>query len=184
MASIVSGTGKGTGIPGKYAVRAVHEGSLRAEGKRFAIIASRFNDFMVDKLVEGALDALRRSGASADDVELFQCPGAFEIPALLRRVASTGRFHGAICLGIVIRGATSHYDLVVGEATSGIARIAGEGEVAVGNGVLACESIEQAVERSGSKAGNRGYDAAMVAIEMANLFADSALAPGAQRRDP
>jgi 6,7-dimethyl-8-ribityllumazine synthase len=184
MASNVSGSSKGSGegtkMPGKYPVGATHEGSLRAEGKRFAIIASRFNDFMVDKLVEGALDALRRSGAASGDVELFLCPGAFEIPALLRRVAATGRFHGAVCLGIVIRGATSHYDLVVGEATSGVARIAAEAQLAIGNGVLACESIEQAVERSGSKAGNRGYDAAMVAIEMANLFADSALAAGSK----
>jgi 6,7-dimethyl-8-ribityllumazine synthase len=157
---------------GKYPV---HEGGLRAEGKRFAIIASRFNEFMVEKLVDGALDGLRRSGAADKDVEIFRCPGAFEIPGLLRRVAATGRFHGVVCVGIVIRGATSHYDLVVGEATSGIARIAAEGQVAVGNAVLACESIEQAVERSGSKAGNRGFDAAMVAIEMANLLADDAL---------
>ena len=152
-----------------------HEGALRAEGKRFAVIASRFNDFMVEKLVEGALDGLRRSGAADNDVELFRCPGAFEIPALLRRVAATGRFHGIVCVGVVIRGATQHFDLVVGEATSGIARVAAEGEVAVGNAVLACETIEQAVERAGSKAGNRGFDAAMVAIEMANLFADAAL---------
>jgi 6,7-dimethyl-8-ribityllumazine synthase len=153
----------------------IREGGLRADGKRFAVIASRFNDFMVEKLMEGALDGLRRSGAADKDVEIFRCPGAFEIPALLRKVAATKRFHGVICVGIVIRGATSHYDLVVGEATSGIARVAAEAEVAVGNAVLACESIEQAVERSGSKAGNRGFDAAMVAIEMANLFADAAL---------
>jgi 6,7-dimethyl-8-ribityllumazine synthase len=154
----------------------IHEGALRADGKRFAVIASRFNDFMVEKLVEGALDGLRRSGAASADVELFRCPGAFEIPGLLRRVVDTGRFHGVICVGIVIRGATPHFDLVVGEATSGISRIAAEGQVAIGNAVLACESIEQAVERAGSKAGNRGFDAAMVAIEMANLFADPALA--------
>ena len=152
-----------------------HEGGLRADGKRFAIIASRFNDFIVQKLIEGALDALRRSGAADDDVELFRCPGAFEIPALLQKVADTGRFQGVVCLGVVIRGGTSHYDLVVGEATSGVARVAAAGKVAVGAGVLACENIEQAIERAGSKAGNRGYDAAMVAIEMANLFADPAL---------
>ncbi len=154
----------------------IHEGALRADGKRFAIIASRFNDFMVDKLVEGAFDGLRRSGAVDKDIELYRCPGAFEIPSVLRRVADTGRFAGAICIGIVIRGATSHYDLVVGEATSGISRIAAEGQIGVGNAVLACESIEQAIERSGSKAGNRGFDAAMVAIEMANLLADASLA--------
>jgi 6,7-dimethyl-8-ribityllumazine synthase len=153
-----------------------HEGSLRADGKRFAIIASRFNDFMVEKLVEGAQDALRRSGAADEDVELYRCPGAFEIPGLLRHVVDTGRFQGVVCLGIVIRGATPHFDLVVGEATSGVARVAAEGKVAVGLGVLACETIEQAIERSGSKAGNRGFDAAMVAVEMANLYADDALA--------
>jgi 6,7-dimethyl-8-ribityllumazine synthase len=148
-----------------------HEGDLRADGKRFAVIAARFNDFMVDKLVEGALSALRRAGAAEDDLEVFRCPGAFEIPAVLRQVADSGRFAGAVCLGVVIRGATPHFDLVVGECTSGIARIAAEAKVAVGFGVLACDSIEQAIERSGSKSGNRGFDAAMVAIEMANLLA-------------
>jgi len=147
-----------------------HEGALRAEGKRFAIIASRFNDFMVDKLLEGALDALRRSGAQDDDIEVFRCPGAFEIPAVLRHVADSGSFDGAVCLGVVIRGGTPHFDLVVGEASAGIGRIAAEGRLAVGFGVLACENIEQALERSGSKAGNRGFDAAMVAVEMANLL--------------
>jgi 6,7-dimethyl-8-ribityllumazine synthase len=155
----------------------IHEGSLRADGKRFAVIAARFNDFMVDKLVEGALGALRRSGAADEDVELFRCPGAFEIPAVLRQVAESGRFAGAICLGIVIRGATPHFDLVVGEATAGIARIAAEGKIAVGLGVLACETIEQAIERAGSKAGNRGADAALVAVEMANLFVQLAAKP-------
>jgi 6,7-dimethyl-8-ribityllumazine synthase len=151
----------------------LHEGSLRADGKRFAVIASRFNEFMVEKLVAGALDALRRAGAADGDVELFRCPGAFEIPGLLRRVVDSGRYDAAICLGVVIRGATPHFDLVVGEATSGCARIAAEGKIALGFGVLACENMEQAIERAGSKAGNRGFDAAMVAIEMANLYADS-----------
>ena len=154
----------------------IHEGSLRAEGKRCAIIAARFNDFMVDKLVEGACSALRRAGAAEDDIEVFRCPGAFEVPAVLRQVADTGRFAGAVCLGVVIRGATPHFDLVVGQCTSGVARIAAEGKLAVGFGVLACDSIEQAIERSGSKAGNRGFDAAMVAIEMANLFSRETLA--------
>lgn len=159
-----------------------HEGAMRADGKRFAVIASRFNEFMVAKLVEGALDALRRSGAADEDVEIYRVPGAFEIPGLLRNVVDSGRFQGAICLGVVIRGATPHFDLVVKEATNGVARIAAEGRVAVGNGVLACENIEQAVERAGSKAGNRGFDAAMVAIEMANLFADESLASASSAR--
>jgi 6,7-dimethyl-8-ribityllumazine synthase len=149
----------------------IHEGALRAADRRFAIIASRFNDAMVDRLVAGALDALRRTGAADDHVEIFRCPGAFEIPGILRRVADSGRFDAAICLGVVIRGATPHFDLVVGEATGGVARIAAEGRIAVGNGILACESIEQAVERSGSKAGNRGHDAALVAVELCALYA-------------
>jgi 6,7-dimethyl-8-ribityllumazine synthase len=148
-----------------------HEGPLRAEGKRFAVVASRFNEFIVDKLLSGALDALRRSGAADDDVEVFRCPGAFEIPGLARRVADSGRFDALVCLGAVIRGATPHFDLVVNQATAGIAQIAAEAKVAVGNGVLACETIEQAVERAGSKAGNRGYDAAVVAVEMCSLYA-------------
>ncbi len=154
-----------------------HEGALRADGKRFAVIAARFNDFIVDKLVEGALGALRRAGAADEDVEVFRCPGAFEIPAVLRLVADSGRFAGAICLGVVIRGATPHFDLVVGESTSGIARVAAEAKLAVGLGVLACETIEQAIERAGSKAGNRGADAALVAVEMANLLAGTAGKP-------
>jgi 6,7-dimethyl-8-ribityllumazine synthase len=148
-----------------------HEGPLRAEGKRFAVIASRFNEFIVDKLLSGALDGLRRSGADDGDVEVFRCPGAFEIPGLARRIADSGRFDGLVCLGAVIRGATPHFDLVVNQATAGIAAIAAEGKLAVGNGVLACDTIEQAVERAGSKAGNRGYDAAVVAVEMCSLYA-------------
>lgn len=148
----------------------MHEGRLRGEGRRFAIVASRFNDFMVDKLIDGALDAFRRTGVADEDVEIFRCPGAFEIPGLARRALASGRFHGLVCLGVVIRGGTPHFDLVVQQATAGIAAIANEGRVAVGNGVIACESIEQAIERSGSKAGNRGFDAAMVAIEMADLY--------------
>jgi 6,7-dimethyl-8-ribityllumazine synthase len=148
----------------------LHEGSLRADGRRFAIIASRFNEFIVDKLLAGAVDALHRAGAADDDVEVFRCPGAFEIPGLARRVLAGGRFDGLVCLGAVIRGATPHFDLVVNHCASGVASIAAEGKVAVGFGVLACDTIEQAIERAGSKAGNRGYDAAMVAVEMASLY--------------
>jgi 6,7-dimethyl-8-ribityllumazine synthase len=149
----------------------IHEGVLRTDGRRFAVIASRFNEFIVDKLLSGALDALRRSGAEEDDSEVFRCPGAFEIPGLARRVVDSGRFDGLICLGAVIRGATPHFDLVVNQATAGIAAIAAESKVGVGLGVLACDTIEQAVERAGSKAGNRGYDAAVVAVEMCSLYA-------------
>jgi 6,7-dimethyl-8-ribityllumazine synthase len=158
-----------------------HEGPLRTDGRRFAVIASRFNEFIVDRLVSGALDALRRSGAADDDVEVFRCPGAFELPGLARRALGTNRFDGLVCLGAVIRGATPHFDLVVNHAAAGIAQIANDGKVAVGFGVLACDTIEQAVERAGSKAGNRGYDAAMVAIEMASLYAS--LGEGARSRE-
>jgi 6,7-dimethyl-8-ribityllumazine synthase len=148
-----------------------HEGMLRAEGRRFAIVAARFNDFIVEKLIEGALDALRRTGAEEDHIEIFRCPGAMELPALARRVVDLGRFDGVICLGAVIRGATPHFDLVVGEAARGIADLASTAQAAVAFGVLACDTIEQAVERAGTKAGNRGFDAAMVALEMADLYA-------------
>jgi 6,7-dimethyl-8-ribityllumazine synthase len=148
----------------------IHEGAMRTEGRRFAVIASRFNEFIVDKLLAGALDALRRAGAADEDVEIFRCPGAFEIPGLARRALATGRFDALICLGTVIRGATPHFDLVVNHAAAGIASIAAEAQVAVAMGVLACDTIEQAMERAGSKAGNRGYDAALVAIEMADLY--------------
>jgi 6,7-dimethyl-8-ribityllumazine synthase len=148
-----------------------HEGMLRSDGKRFAIVASRFNDSIGNKLVDGALDAIRRTGGSVDDVEIFRCPGALEIPGLVRRVVDTARFDAVICIGVVIRGATPHFDLVVNQAVGGIARIAVDAQIAVTCGVLACDSIEQAIERAGTKAGNRGADAAMAAIEMADLYA-------------
>jgi 6,7-dimethyl-8-ribityllumazine synthase len=149
----------------------IHEGAMNTGGRRFAVVASRFNEFIVDKLLAGALDAFRRCGATEEDVEVFRCPGAFEIPAVARRALATGRFDGVVCLGTVIRGATPHFDLVVNHAAAGVAAIANEGKVAVAMGILACDTIEQAMERAGSKAGNRGYDAALVAIELADLFA-------------
>jgi 6,7-dimethyl-8-ribityllumazine synthase len=149
----------------------LHEGQLAANGRRFAIVAARFNDFIVEKLIDGAREALRRTGAAAEDVETFRCPGALEIPGLARKVADTGKFDGIICLGAVIRGATPHFDLVVREAAAGVGALAAEGKIAVAFGVLACDTIEQAVERAGAKAGNRGYDAGMVAVEMADLYA-------------
>jgi 6,7-dimethyl-8-ribityllumazine synthase len=148
-----------------------HEGMLRSAGRRFAIVASRFNDAIGDRLVDGALDAIRRTGGSIDDVEIFRCPGAMEIPGLARRVVDSGRFDGVICIGVVIRGATPHFDLVVNQAVAGIAQLAASGGPAIANGVLACENIEQALERAGTKAGNRGSDAAMAVIEMADLYA-------------
>jgi 6,7-dimethyl-8-ribityllumazine synthase len=149
----------------------VHEGGLSANGRRFAIVAARFNDFIVEKLIDGAQAALRRAGAGEEDVELYRCPGAMEIPGLARKVADTAKFDGIVCLGAVIRGATPHFDLVVREAAAGVGTLAAEGKIAVAFGVLACDNIEQAVERAGAKAGNRGADAAMVAVEMADLYA-------------
>ena len=149
----------------------IHQGNWSAKGKRFAILASRWNEFISDKLIEGALDALAKSGADDNAVEIFRCPGAFELPGLARRVADTGKFDALVCLGVVIRGATPHFDVIVNQVTRGLASIAGEAKLAIGFGVLTCDSIEQAIERSGSKGGNRGSDATMAAIEMANLYA-------------
>jgi 6,7-dimethyl-8-ribityllumazine synthase len=149
----------------------MHEGVLNSAGRKFAIVASRFNELIGDRLVDGALDAVRRTGGAVEDVEIFRCPGALEIPGLLQRVLDSGRFDGVICLGVVIRGATPHFDLVVNQSVGGIMRLAAEGKVPIACGVLACETIEQAIERAGTKAGNRGADAALVAIEMADLYA-------------
>ena len=149
----------------------IHQGTWSSKGKRFAIIASRWNEFIADKLIEGALDAFAKTGAEDDAVEVFRCPGAFELPGLARRVADSGKFDALVCLGVVIRGATPHFDVIVNQVTRGIAGIAGEAKLSVGFGVLTCDSIEQAIERSGSKGGNRGSDATMAAIEMANLYA-------------
>ena len=149
----------------------IHQGIWSAKGKRFAIIASRWNEFIADKLIEGALDALAKTGAEDDAIEVFRCPGAFELTGLARRVADSGKFDALVCLGVVIRGATPHFDVIVNQVTRGIAGLAAEAKLAVGFGVLTCDSIEQAIERSGSKGGNRGSDATMAAIEMANLYA-------------
>jgi len=148
----------------------IHQGNWTAQGKRFAIIASRWNEFVADKLIEGAVGALGKTGARDEDIEIYRCPGAFELPGLARRVADSGTFDAIVCLGVVIRGATPHFDVVVNQTTRGIAQIAAEAKLAVGFGVLTCDTIEQAIERSGSKGGNRGADAAMAAIEMANLY--------------
>jgi 6,7-dimethyl-8-ribityllumazine synthase len=149
----------------------LHEGGLSGKDRRFAIVAARFNDFIVEKLIDGARAALRRAGVEPEDIELYRCPGAMEIPGLARKVADSGKFDGIVCLGAVIRGATPHFDLVVREAAAGVGALAAEGKLAVAFGVLACDNIDQAVERAGAKAGNRGADAAMVAVEMADLYA-------------
>jgi 6,7-dimethyl-8-ribityllumazine synthase len=148
----------------------IHQGTWTAQGKRFAIIASRWNEFVASKLIDGAVDALGKTGARDEDIEIYRCPGAFELPGLARRVADSETFDAIVCLGVVIRGATPHFDVVVNQTTRGIAQISAEAKLAVGFGVLTCDTIEQAIERAGSKGGNRGADAAMAAIEMANLY--------------
>jgi 6,7-dimethyl-8-ribityllumazine synthase len=148
----------------------IYEGKLLAKDLRFGIIVSRFNDFICDRLLGGALDALQRSGAEESTIEVFKVPGAFEIPLLAKRVASSNRYDAVICLGAVIRGSTPHFDFVASEVSKGIATVSLETGVPVSFGVLTTDTLEQAIERAGSKAGNKGWDAAMAAIEMANLL--------------
>lgn len=148
----------------------VTQGDLLARDLRFALIASRFNDSIVENLVRGAIDALLRHGASEKQIELIRVPGAFDLPLIVRRAAASRRFDAVIALGAVIRGATPHFDLVAGQCAAGLARASEETGVPVAFGVLTTDTIEQAVERSGTKAGNKGVDAALAALELANLL--------------
>lgn len=146
------------------------EGKLNAEGKKFAIVASRYNDFITEKLVSGALDALNRCGAQDQDIEVVKVPGAFEIPLVAQRIAQSKRFDAVICLGAVIRGATPHFDFVAAESSKGIAAVMMTTGLPVIFGVITVDTIEQAIERAGTKLDNKGFSAAMAAVEMANLF--------------
>jgi 6,7-dimethyl-8-ribityllumazine synthase len=146
------------------------EGKLSAQGKRFAIVVSRFNDFITGKLVEGALDALLRSGAADADIDLVKVPGAFEIPLVAKQLAATRKYQAVICLGAVIRGATPHFDLVCAEVSKGIAAVGLDSGIPIIFGIVTTDTIEQAIERAGTKAGNKGWDAAVSAIEMVNLM--------------
>ena len=148
----------------------VIEGELLARDLRFAFIAARFNDFVVEPLIRGALDALKRHGASEKQIEIVRVPGAFDIPIVARKLALSRRYDALIALGAVVRGQTPHFDYVAGECASGLARIALESGVPIAFGVLTTDTMEQAVDRAGGKAGNKGADAAMTAIEMANLL--------------
>lgn len=148
----------------------VHEGQLRSEGLSFGIVVSRFNDFICERLLGGALDALRRTGASEERIDVYRVPGAYEIPLAAKKLAGSGRFDAVICLGAVIRGATPHFDYVANEVAKGIATVSLETSVPVTFGVLTTDTLEQAIERAGSKAGNKGFEAAMAAVEMANLL--------------
>lgn len=146
------------------------EGKVVAEGIRVGIVAARFNEFITSKLLSGCLDGLLRHNVSEDDIHVAWVPGAFEIPVIAAKMARSGKYDAVICLGSVIRGSTSHYDYVCNEASKGIAAVSLETGIPVMFGVLTTENIEQAIERAGSKAGNKGYDCALGAIEMVNLI--------------
>ena len=147
------------------------EGHLSAQGFSFAIVLSRFNEFITTKLLEGALDALMRHGADPDKIDVVKVPGAFEIPVTAERLALSHRYDAVICLGAVIRGATPHFDYIAGEAARGVAATALKTGVPTIFGVITADTIEQAIERAGTKLGNKGFEAALAAIEMAHLFA-------------
>jgi 6,7-dimethyl-8-ribityllumazine synthase len=146
------------------------EAHLNAEGKKFALVVSRFNDFITDKLLSGALDALIRSGANDNDIQIVKVPGAFEIPLVAKKMATQKKVDAIICLGAVIRGATPHFDYVSAEVSKGIAQVSLDSGVPIIFGIVTTDTIEQAIERAGTKAGNKGWSAAMAAVEMANLF--------------
>lgn len=148
----------------------VYEGNLIAQGQKFGIIVGRFNEFIGGKLLSGAIDGLKRHGVNENDIELSLVPGAFEIPLIAKKMANSKKYDAIICLGAVIKGSTPHFDYVCAEVSKGVASVSLDSEIPVIFGVLTTDSIEQAIERAGTKAGNKGYDAAMSAIEMANLL--------------
>jgi 6,7-dimethyl-8-ribityllumazine synthase len=148
----------------------IMEGKLLAEGKNFALVVSRFNDFITEKLLSGAIDALTRSGAKDNSIDIVKVPGAFEIPLAAKKLAQKGRYHAVICLGAVIRGATPHFDYVSTEVSKGIAQTSMETGIPIIFGVVTTDTLEQAIERAGTKSGNKGWSAAMAAVEMANLI--------------
>ena len=150
-----------------------HQGRLNAEGFRFALIASRWNDFITSRLVEGALDALERLGAAKDSVELYKVPGSFEIPLLALKVAESGKFDVVICLGTIIRGQTPHFEYIAGEVTKGIAQAGMQTGVPVVYGIVTADTLEQAIDRAGVKLGNKGFEAAMSAVELVNLYKEA-----------
>lgn len=148
----------------------VFEGQLVAEGLKFGIVVARFNEFITNKLLGGAIDALKRHGVNEDDIEIAWVPGAFEIPLVAQKMVISKKYQAVICLGTVIRGSTPHFDYVCAEVTKGVAQVGMASGIPTIFGVLTTETIEQAIERSGTKAGNKGFDAAVSAIEMANLL--------------
>ncbi|MFC1966149.1 6,7-dimethyl-8-ribityllumazine synthase [Chloroflexota bacterium] len=146
------------------------EGVLLGKGLKFGLVASRFNEFITKKLLEGAQDALLRHGVSEEDIDIAWVPGSFEIPLAAKKLAQTKRYDAIICLGAVVRGATPHFEYIAAEVTKGIAKVSLETDLPVSYGVITADTLEQAIERAGTKAGNKGFDAAVDAIEMANLL--------------
>jgi len=146
------------------------EGKLDAKGIKFGLVVSRFNDFVSQRLLDGALDALERCGADEKDVKVYRVPGSFEIPAVAKKLAGSGKFDALICLGAVIRGGTPHFEYVSAEVAKGVAAVALESGLPVVFGVITADTLEQAIDRAGAKSGNKGFEAAMSAIEMANLY--------------
>ena len=146
------------------------EGNLQAKGFKFGLIVSRFNNFLTDKLHEGAVDCLVRHGASEDKISVAFCPGAFEIPYVASKMAKSGKYDAVICLGVVIRGDTPHFDYIASETTKGIAKLALDLDLPIIYGIVTADTLEQAIERSGTKAGNKGWNAAEAAIELVNLY--------------
>lgn len=160
---------------------ATYNGGLQGQGMRIGIIVARFNSFITERLLEGAIDALTRSGVAAADLDVVRVPGAFEIPPIARNLAVSGRYDAVLCLGAVIRGATFHFDLVAGECARGVAEVALQTGVPVLFGVLTTDTIEQAIERAGTKAGNKGAECAVAAIEMVDLTRQLAAIQGGPR---
>ena len=148
----------------------IYEGNISGKSLRFAIVVARFNEFITGKLLSGALDALKRHETPEENISVVWVPGAFEIPLAAKKMASTGKFHAIICLGAVIRGATTHYDYVCNEVSKGVAAVGLQSGIPTIFGVVTTENIQQAIERAGTKSGNKGFDAAVSAMEMANLF--------------
>ncbi|WP_428266387.1 6,7-dimethyl-8-ribityllumazine synthase [Haliangium sp.] len=148
----------------------VHEGTLHSTGLTLGVVCGRFNSFIVNPLLDGVIDAFTRTGGRADDVSVFWCPGAYEIPQVLRQVLARGGVDAVVCVGAVIRGATPHFEYVAGEVAKGVAQVAAGSDIPVSFGVITTDTIEQAIERAGTKAGNKGFEAAMAAIEMASLY--------------
>jgi 6,7-dimethyl-8-ribityllumazine synthase len=168
--SRAAGQDSGSGGAQQLNAHQLIEGELKAEGLRFAIVVSRFNSFITERLLAGALDALNRSGAAQGSIDIIRIPGAWEFPITVSAAIARNRYDAIICLGAVIRGDTPHFDYVAGQAATGIAQVSLKSGIPVAFGVLTTNTVEQAIDRAGAKAGNKGFDAAMTAIEMANLL--------------